>query len=403
MKNLRLIGLLMMLASSSLFVNCTSDPVAGPAGIDGTDGLAGTDGLDSTADCRTCHSKEHRDPIKAAYANSVHGIGMLQDDGSRNQHVYGEVGSGYHIVCSRCHSNEGFIDQVMTGSFNPDGYASVSSISCTGCHDMDNGHRSFNFATDGNDYSLRTLDPVALLISEEAGQELTIDVTNESDELGRSNTCVNCHQPRGAAPTFAAPDSKIMFTSEDRFGGHHGVQSTLFEGIQGAEIAGDIAYPLKGSSPHRKNSSCVNCHMSESTDASTGGHTWNPTLDACNKCHSGTTSYDRNGFQTEILANLEELEALLVDKITGQEVAVTGQDAEGVDIYEGVFEADGVTPVMFTGLSDNDRIRPGIYDLGYYQAYWNLNFITEDLSEGVHNPDYTEALLLNSIQYLENQ
>jgi len=398
MKNLRLIGLLMMLASSSLFINCTSDPVAGPAGIDGTDGLAGVDGLDSTADCRACHSKEHRDPIKEAYANSVHGRGMLQDDGSYRKHVYGD--SPERALCSRCHSNEGFIDQVMTGAYNPDGYASVSSISCTGCHDMDNGHRSFDFATDGNDYSLRTLDPVALLISEEAGQELIIDITNSSDELGRSNTCVNCHQPRGAAPAFAAADSKIMFTSEARFEGHHGVQSTLFEGIQGAEIAGDIAYPVKGSSPHRKNSSCVNCHMSESSDASTGDHTWNPTLDACNKCHTGTTAYDRNGFQTETLANVATIKALLAN-ITGQKIAVTGQDADGKDIYEGVFEADGVTPVMFTGLTDRGRIQPGIYDYGDYQAYWNFNFIEEDLSEGVHNPDYTEALLLNSIQHLQ--
>jgi hypothetical protein len=288
----------------------------------------------------------------------------------------------------------------MTGAYNPDGYASVSSISCTGCHDMDNGHRSFDFATDGNDYSLRTLDPVALLISEEAGQELIIDITNSSDELGRSNTCVNCHQPRGAAPAFAAADSKIMFTSEARFEGHHGVQSTLFEGIQGAEIAGDIAYPVKGSSPHRKNSSCVNCHMSESSDASTGDHTWNPTLDACNKCHTGTTAYDRNGFQTETLANVATIKALLAN-ITGQKIAVTGQDADGKDIYEGVFEADGVTPVMFTGLTSNGRIQPGIYDYGDYQAYWNFNFIEEDLSEGVHNPDYTEALLLNSIQHLQ--
>lgn len=45
MKNLRLFGFLMMLASSSLFVNCTSDTVAGPEGPAGIDGKDGKDGI----------------------------------------------------------------------------------------------------------------------------------------------------------------------------------------------------------------------------------------------------------------------------------------------------------------------------------------------------------------------
>ena len=70
MKNLKLIGFLMILASSLMFIQCTSDPIEGPQGIagvdgiDGTDGLNGVDGVDGTASCVACHNESHREPIK---------------------------------------------------------------------------------------------------------------------------------------------------------------------------------------------------------------------------------------------------------------------------------------------------------------------------------------------------
>ena len=99
MKNLRLIGFLMMLASSALFVNCTSDPIDGKDGIDGIAGEDGLDGVDgSTQECIECHSDKKRDPIKAEYALSGHAEG-------------GAVGyAGGRASCSRCHSSEGFVN-----------------------------------------------------------------------------------------------------------------------------------------------------------------------------------------------------------------------------------------------------------------------------------------------------
>ena len=46
MKNLKLLGYLMVVASALLCVQCTSDPVPGPAGADGIDGINGIDGVD---------------------------------------------------------------------------------------------------------------------------------------------------------------------------------------------------------------------------------------------------------------------------------------------------------------------------------------------------------------------
>ena len=72
MKNLKLLGYLMVFASALLCVQCTSDPIPGPAGADGTDGINGIDGVDgvdgSAESCIACHSDEKRDPIIDAWS-----------------------------------------------------------------------------------------------------------------------------------------------------------------------------------------------------------------------------------------------------------------------------------------------------------------------------------------------
>lgn len=358
MKNLRLIGFLMILASSSLFINCTSDPIPGPPGEPGVDGI---DGVDSTTDCRTCHSLEHREPIESAYLISTHATGG---------HVYGTAGTN-RDACARCHSNEGFIDQVTYGSVEPGGYRLVTPISCTGCHFE---HRSFNFEEDGNDLALRTLDPVTLIVDSLE----TIDLTNDLDVLGLSNLCVNCHQPRAAMPEDDGMGNFDITSS--RWGTHHSPQSIMLEGIQGVQLPGSLPYPARATSTHRQESSCVNCHMSESSVATTGDHTFNPTLDACIVCHEGSTSYDINGFQTEVENQLEILAGLLAQ--------VDGVDPDGEPI---------------TGIVIDDSPVQGTFSINAAGAAWNYIFVLEDQSKGVHNPAMVEALLQNSIETLQNQ
>jgi len=360
MKNLRLIGFLMLLASSSLLVNCTSDAVQGPPGVAGVDGIDGIDGLDTTTDCRSCHSVEHRAPIELGYSTSVHATGG---------HVFGTAGTG-RDACVRCHSNEGFTDQITYGTTEPFDYDLVTQISCNGCHFE---HRSFNFEQDGNDFALRTLDPVTLIVDTEE----TIDLTNVSDPLGLSNLCVNCHQPRTALPVDDGTGNFDITSSH--WGTHHSPQSIMFEGIQGVELPGSLPYPARASTTHRKESSCVNCHMSESSVAATGDHTFNPTLDACIVCHEGLTTFDKDGFQSEVQAQLDVLAGLLAE--------VQGVDPDGAPI---------------TGIViDNDPVQ-GKFPIAAAGAAWNYIFIFEDKSKGVHNPAMVEALLQNSIESLQN-
>jgi len=53
-------------------------------------------------------------------------------------------------------------------------------------------------------------------------------------------------------------------------------------------------------------------------------------------------------------------------------------------------------------LTDTDEAVPGIYSPQVAQATWNYITLIEDRSQGVHNPNYTKALLKNSIEALES-
>ena len=119
--------------------------------------------------------------------------------------------------------------------------------------------------------------------------------------------------------------------------------------------------------------------MRESSVATTGDHTFNPTLNACIVCHEGLTTFDNNGFQTEVEDQLEVLAGLLA--------LVQGVDLDGAPI---------------TGIVIDDDPVEGTFPIVGAQAAWNYIFVFEDQSKGVHNPAMVEALLQNSIETLQN-
>ena len=129
-------------------------------------------------------------------------------------------------------------------------------------------------------------------------------------------------------------------------------------GIGGYEVAGTEAYPTPESSTHFKDATCVKCHMHNFN------HTFEPRLDACAECHDGITDFDFNGVQTTVNNLMTSLEGKL-------------QTA-------GLLDASGTIVV-------------GTYPVDQAGALYNYEMISDDRSEGVHNPKYIEALLRNSI------
>ncbi len=368
MKNFKLLSLLMVLVSAFLFIQCTSDPIPGLPGANGTNGTNGIDGVDgSAAVCISCHSNEHRDVIQAQYDISVHGTETTMYDG-RKLSQYGNRAN-----CAACHTNQGFADRFTLGDIDLVGPYSTTSnqaISCSGCHDDVSGHRSFDFANDGNDYALRTLDPVQLIID----PTTSLDMKNDSDLLGYSNTCVNCHQPRTPAPVANAFGNYKVGSSH--WGPHHGPQGTFLYGIGGAILPG--AMPAIGDAPHAKGASCIACHMGEPAAADDGGHTWGPTANACLKCH------DAEPEASEIMnVSGVTLDALRATLLT--ELQTKGLDSTGTKY---IFDATG-------------KLQTGVYPVKVSQAAFNYILLNEDRSNGIHNPEYALDLAQNSIDALQ--
>lgn len=348
MKNYNLFSILLIFAVSLLMTQCTSDPIAGPAG---TDGMNGVDGADGTASCIACHSESHRQPIMDAFDLSKHGDETIMYTGDPLSVYANSVGS----YCIQCHTHDGYVEYQTTGAVQG-ALALPTGISCTTCH---SSHTTFDFEADGPDYALTNTD----------AHNLIVDNTYTIDYGNTSNNCISCHQPRTAAPS---DDGMGTFTvTNTHWGPHHSPQATLLEGLGGALIAGSESYPTVASSAHRTGSSCVSCHMGDTTDGDDGAHTMWPTENACTTCHA-------NGIPAEVsglAANLLTLEGLL----------------------ENVVSQDG----LVTGIVHEGHPQVGTFTILEAQAAWNYLTVMEDRSNGIHNPDYAKALITNSIEALQ--
>lgn len=338
MKKIKLISFLILIATSLLFVQCTTDPIPGPAGVDGIDGDDGVDGIDGasgTTECASCHNIGTSEAVHSSYLFSGHAAG-------------GAVGyAGSRASCAQCHSNEGYVDYVSFGATNEEGYANPTPISCNTCHDT---HKTFDFENEGYDYALRRIAPV----------ELITDNTYTINYNGTSNNCALCHQPRRSPPVDDGSGEFAVTSSH--WGPHHGPQSTFLEGIQGAELIGSVDYPAVATATHRTGSSCTSCHMGGSSGETDGEHTWIPTSTACTACHASGAP--------DGVAGLEE------------DMAALGLLLEDIGIVH-----DG-HPVQ------------GNYNIVEAEAAWNYLLIMEDASNGTHNPAYARALVKNSIEAL---
>ena len=378
MRRHKFFGILMLMVSGLLFVQCTSDPIAGPPGQDGRDGIDGIDGQDGvsgTASCVSCHNNTLRGEIAASFDLSAHGSGSVGFAEGRG----GSPGN----VCAQCHGSEGFIDWVTIGAADTLGYENPTTINCSTCH---SNHRTFDFENDGPDYALRNPDPSSLSLA----PSTTIDFGDAS------NNCIACHQPRPSYPIPALNADGTYVVTSTRFAPHYGPQSTMLEGVLGAELPGAEAYPARASAAHRTDASCVSCHMGESNVASVGGHSWNPVEENCIECH-GSVPGEASGYTADM--------ATLLALLRNVEGVAYEVDSEG----DPVFDANGdyiptTTPVIgIIQANDPYRTNTGIFSDVAAMAAWNYTTVYHDQSRGIHNPEYTKALIKNSIEALQNE
>lgn len=312
----------------------------------GCKGPAGPAGVDGTAACAVCHSDSTAVLARIIqWENSVHATGGNFERNSTS--------------CAPCHTSEGFVEVLATGAeTTATDITNPTPISCRTCHNI---HMAFTW----NDFDLRTTAAV------------TFKIDGGTFNMGDGNLCANCHQARTVSPMPVVGGDSVAFTTS-RYGPHHGPQSNILAGSGGYEIPGNLSY---GNSAHTAlvTNGCPTCHMADPYGNQAGGHTMgleyeyhgSPSdyTEGCNgtSCHDDLSDFDHNGVQTTIEGLLTQLEAAL--------------------IAEGILTAGGSSV-------------GGTWSSIQVGALLNYKFVLEDRSLGVHNSDYSEALLQNALDAL---
>lgn len=318
---------------------------AGSAGLAGPAGPVGPAGQDANQTCTDCHVSDMTLYAKQEqFARSDHGF------------EYYTRGTG---LCANCHSHQGFLARVATGSWNEESWESEDFIvdampmNCRTCHQI---HTTYT----GADFALNVEDPVAFFIGD------------ESKDLGHAaNLCATCHQQRplraryGDLPVIDGPGVEILSSS---WSGHYSMQGNMFAGFGFFDFEGDLGgMSSHGTDP--RSHGCPTCHMAETSSVSTGGHTYVPSTTGCETCHTDVDDFDHFGGQTTVTALLDELSPLLV--------------ASGIMYWD-----EG---------RERWRANTGTYPANTAAAYWNFLGVISDGSLGVHNPPYIRGILQGSI------
>lgn len=323
----------------------------GPRGIEGK---AGKDGIDANESCTQCHNNNALIASKTAqWEESTHAVG-------------GNAAYANRSGCIQCHTSQGFLEYVAEGSTaNLTIPAEPMQINCYTCHEI---HETFT----ADDWSLTKPGPQILNVKY-AGADVTWN-------KGNSNQCVACHQALAVSPAPVAGGADFAIASS-RIGVHHGPNANLILGKTAFEIG--TGYPT--TNPHSTDNGCIKCHMSTPYGYQAGGHSMGLKYDShgtetrlltgCTPCHDISSTALINAFNTKIT----NYQADIQDKLTTLENKL---------ISAGIYNAA-------TGLA-----KTGTFKANAVIAYLNYNTIKEDRSLGIHNPDYSEKLLDNSITAL---
>lgn len=412
----------------------------------------------TTGNCTECHVHDKSLAGGSGYAGS---LAERRDNAAESWkysgHAMGEtaMGEGTSASCAGCHAHQGFsyrvankLQPTFTGSgpytFSFSIPASHSSamaslpghIGCFSCH---KGNPKDSMA-------LVTTDSVRLLFYAMPGKEKYVNLTQNHS---KSNLCILCHQARpinqnttsgnGSSvdyPDLATKLSDIFYDSTKTAStgnkvtlssnsvGHYGWMGNVLAGTGFGPIeipGGPVAYT---NSAHTTEASCVDCHMANPrvvNDEPVGSHTFRASgnFNGCNvtDCHgSSPLSATSPKFTSAInaqKANLDTLAGLLMSK---------GQYLMAIDT---AFNPDGVTrknlwykftSLHFTGslnignnngqfVVNTSTIPSGRYKWptltnGQFAALQAFSVCIREFSGGIHNTQYTNALLRNSIWYL---
>ncbi len=373
-------GSMMLAAASMVFLaGCAKD------GEMGATGPAGKDGKDANETCKLCHTSTVVDRVSTEFQLSKHEYGLAAEEEAGN--------SG----CAPCHEQEAFkfvcknntttvfYQDSATGPWkNP--YASDAStafgkLGCFTCHSS--LHTTYGYS------DISSLTTTAAVPMTMWGGSKTINLTQDG---GKGNLCVKCHQPRPLAvasnyagananfpaslkgrwleyPTLAANPTAIFYDSSlastvvqpitpgYRTHIHYGAVGGVAAGKGAVEFVGTEGY---SNSSHATAASCQDCHMAPITGAA-GGHSFKAkgNFNGCN-----TADCHKAGVGSGLMASNNAKFVSVRSEIKGLIATLAGK------LKEGGVEIMNKNPDATTNLWAG--ITTGNYD-GYLNVYDPVN------------------------------
>ncbi len=430
---------LMLSVASMIFLSACSK---GDNGKDGTNGTNGTNG-DAVATCKLCHNPLVVDSMATIFQLSKHETGIVAEEEAGNN------------SCSPCHCQEAFkyvcknnvstafvklgTDTTYTNLYYTTSSSAYGKITCFTCHSS--LHTSYGYS---DMTALTTTAPVALTYF---GGLKTINLTQDG---GKSNLCIKCHQPRPFTKSNTGQDKNVLdyallktnptdtFYSPYRSNilnvlkpsyrthTHYGTVGAVYAGIGYSGIEYGTGYT---NSAHTTLASCEDCHMSSVTGVA-GSHSFKAkgNFTGCNVtgCHatnpiSATSTTKWNSPRTAFKLLLDQLATKL--KINGVDILNRNGDAttnlwfglttnnyDGyLNIYDPVNNPTGSTynatmfknpsTTGFTAAQITANNALPVITLTNLQmgAIINFQMCLREFSLGIHNNAYETTLLTNTI------
>jgi hypothetical protein len=320
--------------------------------------------------CAQCHAEDPYHVFPQQWENSAHG--------RINAEAYTYPTGEDHQACVRCHSGVGFVD-FAAGLPQEEWRTDYQPITCAVCHDPHD-------VTNPN--QLRVFDTVTL----PSGYEVT--------GAGPSATCMSCHNGRvdATASVTAAVGGERFSTP------HYSVAAELLTASGGYTWGETLPTSAHGTAIEN---SCVSCHMSGTPgmddmgtpdDASddqplpghneVGQHSFAMVSEdgventaACQSCHAGLTSFDRDAFRDydgdgTIETDVAEVNGLL-------ELIRPALEESGVTVL------DSYPYFQFPESGADENVYGAVFNYKFVQGAGGAGIP----AAAVHNLRYTVALL----------
>ena len=379
---------------------------AGPPGAPGLAGLNADAGPVATSCLTPCHGFNG---VVAQYQTSQHYVTYVTELGSETAAEWTTPGA----ACGNCHAIDALENRVsgnvltagdagvvnlasgelqyldsLTNAPNYSTYtgtATVAQVYCTTCHAV----------TPQNDPHVTGLNwtpgSFPLVVSPDAGsifveKSPTAGAVTGTDAgfYGPGDTCMFCHRSRVDITNYISPAGNKI--TSVYWGPHEGPQADLFTGVGGYHYAGKVY----SQSTHEQKLVCVDCHMVPvASNSNVPDHSFNPQIAACRNCHAGITTFDVNGFETQVQASLTQIETYLngLGMLTRSTSAPYSPLAT-TQLGDGNWFQDEPVP--------GSNVDGGLLTQDQAGALYNYILVARGSAYGVHNPVYVGQILFDS-------